>query len=320
MERNMNELLTILGTASPLIAYSFSSRGFPDLTRLVQQLLPSIGSAYLFSLFDTWNMSELSEFFTKTDTRVRIWDSGGYETRHSDDVSSVISAIPNTSPWTLEHYVEAARRIPWNGRDILVSFDNTPPLSVEQQIEIGFEGYSRIEGNYLRDVLLHVPTEYDIDLLVDELAPHLPNIDIIGFTEKEIAPTWIHGIQFVHAFIRAFAQRNLSAPPIHLFGCLDPKSVTYFSLAGVTVFDGLSWLRYFFHNRATLYRREFEFLRDFQGIHPAQDIDIAISLNNINEMQQLHADLNFQLTLLDENMFVSERQILQRILSHGGRV
>ncbi|MBK8024156.1 MAG: hypothetical protein IPK19_22665 [Chloroflexi bacterium] len=158
-----------------------------------------------------------------------------------------------------------------------------------------------------------------MDKLVSEIAPHLSKIDIIGFTEKEIAPTWIRGIQFVHAFRRAFAQRNLSAPPIHLFGCLDPKSVTYFSLAGVTAFDGLSWLRYFFHNQTTLYRREFEFLGDFQGIQPSQDIDVAISLHNMNEMQQLQADLNFQLTLHDESMFTSERRILQSVLSQGGQ-
>lgn len=311
---------TVLGVAAPLITYSFSSRGFPDILRFVEQLLPSIGSAFLLSLFDVWHIRELSEHLTNTDYRVRIWDSGGYETRFSDDISSVISAVPSSSPWDLEHYVEAARLIPWNGRDILVNFDNTPPLSIKQQLEIAFEGYGRIEGDYLRDVLLHVPTEYDTNLLVDELIPHLAKIDIIGFTEKELAPTWKRGVQFVDAFRRAFVQRGLVSPPIHLFGCLDPKSITYFSLAGIAIFDGLSWLRYFFHHRTTLYRREFEFLEDFQGIYPAQDIDIAISLHNMNEIQQLHADLNYQLTLHDESMFERERYVLQSILSHGGKV
>ena len=250
----------------------------------MQQLLPSINSAFLLSLFDVWHLNELSELLTTTDTRVRIWDSGGYETKFSDDVSSVISAVPSSSQWELQHYIEAARRIPWNGKDILVSFDNTPPLSVDQQLQIATEGYNHIEGEYLRDVLLHVPADYDIAKLVNEIAPYLSRIEIIGFTEKEIAPTWIRGVQFIHAFRQAFARLNLNALPIHLFGCLDPKSVTYFTLAGVSVFDGLSWLRYFFHNRTTLYRREFEFLGDFQGIHPTRDIDTAISLHNMNEI------------------------------------
>jgi len=313
----MNNSLTVLGSTAPLIAYSFSSRGFPDLVQRVQQLLPSINSAFLISLFDVWHLSELSDFLTTTDTRVRIWDSGGYETKFSDDVSSVISAVPSSSHWELQHYIEAARRIPWNGRDILVSFDNTPPLSVDQQLEIATEGYDHIEGEYLRDVLLHVPTDYDIAKLVSEIVPHLSRIDIIGFTEKEIAPTWKRGVHFIHTFKQEFARLNLNAPPIHLFGCLDPKSVTYFTLAGVSVFDGLSWLRYFFYNGTTLYRREFEFLGDFQGIRPTQDIDTAISLHNMNEMQQLHADLNFHLTLGDEGIFIDEKRILQSILAQG---
>lgn len=306
---------TILENAAPLIAYSFSSRGFPDVVQRVQQLLPSIGSAFLLSLFDMWYLDELSQLITTTDTRVRIWDSGGYETKFSDDVSSVISAVPNASYWELEHYIEAAGRIPWNGNDILVSFDNTPPLPVEQQLEIAFKGYEKIKGNYLRDVLLHIPENYSIKTLVSELAPHLSEIDIIGFTEKEIAPTWIQGIDFIHCFKQELQRQDLHLPPIHLFGCLDPKSLIYFALTGVSVFDGLSWLRYFFHNRTTLYRREFEFLGDFQGFRPTQDIDIAICLHNMNEIQQLHADLNFQLGVGDDSLFINEKRVLQAIFN-----
>ena len=269
------------------------------MVQRTQQILPSIGSAFLLSLFDIWYLDELSDLLTATDTRIRIWDSGGYETKPSDDVSAVISAIPSSFQWELEHYVEAAKRIPWNGRDILVSFDNTPLLPVEQQLEIAFAGYNQIEGNYLRDVLLHVPVDYNVANLVSEIAPQILNIDIIGFTEKEIAPTWKRGIQFIHTFNQELKRQNLKSLPIHLFGCLDPKSVIYFTLAGVSVFDGLSWLRYFFHNRTTLYRREFEFWGDFQGLRPTQDIDTAISLHNMHEMQQLHADLNFQLAVGD---------------------
>lgn len=306
---------TILGSPTPLIAYSFSSRGFPDVVQRIQHILPSIGSAFLLSLFDMWYIDELSNLLTRDDSRVRVWDSGGYETKLSDDISSVTSAVPSLSQWELENYVEAARRIPWNGKDILVSFDNTPPLSIDQQLEIAFKGYDQIKGDYLRDVLLHVPLEYDITRLVNEIIPYLSKIDIIGLTEKEIAPTWVRGIQFIHAFKQAFDRLDLSAPPIHLFGCLDPKSVTYFTLAGVSMFDGLSWLRYFFHNRTTLYRREFEFLGDFQGIQLTQDIDTAISLHNMNEMQQLHADLNFQLVMDDDSLFIDEKRILQTIFT-----
>jgi hypothetical protein len=311
----MSDSLTRLGSAAPVIAYSFSSRGFPDLLESVRQLLPSIRSTFLLSLFDLWYLSGLTELLTTTDSQVRIWDSGGYETKLSDDVSSVVSAVPSTSPWTLQHYIQAARRIPWNGRDILVSFDNIPPSPVERQLEIAFEGYDQIEGDYLRDVLLHIPANYDTSRLVKELEPYLSRIDIIGFTEKEIAPTWIEGVQFIHEFHRALSRLNIEAPPIHLFGCLDPKSVIYFTLAGVRIFDGLSWMRYFFHHRTTLYRREFEFWGDFQGIHSTQDIDVAISLHNMNEMQQLHADLNFQLSVDDDSIFADEKRVLQSILN-----
>ncbi len=287
------------------------------MTQRVSQLLPLLKSAYLLSLYDVWYLDELRGVLSVSDDRVRIWDSGGYETRFSDDVSAAISAVPGSSEWDTQRYIEAARHIPWNGKDILVSFDNTEQTSVEEQLDIAFSCYEQIDGNYIRDLLLHISTDYDVNELARKLLPYLSKFEIIGLTEKEIAPTWKQGVRFAHSLDQAFERLGQSPPHIHLFGCLDPKSVIYFALAGVSIFDGLSWLRYFFHERTTLYRREYEFIGDFQGISPSLDIDTAITHHNIREMEELRSDLIYQSVVADNTLFSEEKRILQDILANS---
>lgn len=313
----MSNTLRIEDILAPLIVYSFSSRGFPDLLERVRQTLPSLGSAYLFSLFDTFHIPELLSLIPPDDQRIRIWDSGGYETRHSDDVSAIISAAPSIKLWNMELYVQAANEIRWNGKDILVSFDRLYDLPVREQLELAFDGYKQIKGNYVKDVLLHVDANTDIDNLVQTLLPYLSDIDILGFTEKEIAPTWIQGVHFIRALKTAFTRLAINPPPIHLFGCLDPKSIIYFALAGVSIFDGLSWLRFYFRGRDTLYKREFEYLADPNNAVQGISIEYAITLENIRLIDALSSDLTYHLSVSDNNKFDKEQRKLKDIYRGG---
>ncbi len=107
----------------PLFVYSFSSKGFVDLRDIVIANIERIPDSYLWSLYDYKYILSESNLTGSQETRVRIWDSGGYETSEDDDLSSHFSAIAGNEIWEEETYVETACSIPWNSRDILVNFD-----------------------------------------------------------------------------------------------------------------------------------------------------------------------------------------------------
>ena len=255
--------ITIFDELLPLFAYSFSSKGFVELSDLLPAILPRVPDAFLVSLYDyRYLIGELQET-NDEDTRIRIWDSGGYETSTDDDLSSHSSAIAGIEPWCEDIYVETACTIPWNSRDILVSFDayeNRTCKPIVEQLEDACRLFERIPGTYLRDIVLHVDQSIDVKSLTKEVKRFEGCFDVLGFTEKEIAGTWFKGINFIDKLRKELASELGVYVPLHLFGCFDPKSIIYFFLVGADIFDGLSWLRYFINNRSTFYAREYEAL------------------------------------------------------------
>jgi hypothetical protein len=270
----------------------------------------------LLSLFDWKYLPQLASLTDEEDTRIRVWDSGGYETGDSDDVSTVLSALPQSQAWSKQLYVEAAKSIPWNGKDILVNLDTpSPSMPISGQVREALELYDEIKGTYLKDILIHFSESPHPHSVVAELEPFLDQIDIIGFTEKEIAPTWLEGARFLKSFRSALNALTLPrSVPIHIFGCFDPKSVIYFSFAGADIFDGLTWHRYFFADRTTYYKREFEFRVTSSELSPEKDIPLSIMLHNIREIEQLRADLVYARTVGDNAAFLSDLVHLNKAL------
>lgn len=317
MTENINLNRGLLAEPLPLLAFSFSSKGFPDVVSRCQATLRFVPSAYLFSLYDWKYLLQATSITGPEDNRIRIWDSGGYETGHLDDVSAVVSAIPQTQGWSKQLYIEAANSIPWNGKDILVNFDSVfDPPSIPEQARNALELYKDIDGNYLKDMLFHFSEKPDPLKTATELEPFLDQLDIVGFTEKEIAPTWIEGIRFMSAFRSKLDY--LARPryiPIHVFGCFDPKSIAYFSLTGADVFDGLTWHRYYFEDKSTLYRREFEFRVPASKLSTPENVELSLILHNIRELERLNADLVYARTVDDYNEFDAEMIHLNEVLA-----
>lgn len=310
-----------LDSAGPVLAFSYSSRGFPDLVELLKLSLNEVPSAYLISLFDYFYLLRDLDLFVDQDDRIRIWDSGGYEVRRHDDLSVVVSAMPQTETWNEALYVEAANAIPFNRRDVIVSYDGySEPLEVNEQIELGLHLFNKIEGQFRRDLLIHAPAESDPVELADLVALHAGQFDILGLTEKEIAPTWLHGVRFVHRLKSELVSRlGEQAPLIHLFGCFDPKSIIRFCCAGVDMFDGLSWLRYFFLDNNALYVREYEYRLRSNQLDNLDSTRAQIVLHNINQIAELHADLTYASVTEDYTAFAEHMHAVSTAVSGGQR-
>ena len=314
VERNT----TLLGMDLPLLAFSFSSKGFVNFPEIVDAYIARVPDAYLLSLYDYRYLLSSRLHKESHDARIRIWDSGGYETSKGDDLSSHFSAIRGDSAWTEDLYVEVASTIAWKEQDILVSFDsykNRKDISIADQLESACRLFERIPGSYLRDVLLHVDLRVSPEKVAEVVAGFEGCFDIIGFTEKGIAPTWFQGIRFVSGVRTALNDSLGVYVPLHIFGCFDPKTITRFFFAGSDIFDGLSWLRYLILDGYTYYVREYEHF-----VHQSQHAQLGdyrseIVSHNIAELMKLRNDLIYCVNSCDYAGYENEVAYVDLVVS-----
>ena len=286
----------------PLFFYSYSSKGFQDIGNLISNTLQYV-PMYLLSLYDYKyhiidGNQKISEMINTEDTRFRIWDSGGYE----------LLGNSNHETWTEQTYIETANMIPWNNKDILGSYD-TPneEIPLKEQIQRAFELYSKIKGTFYRNLLIHTSYDMDIERLIAILKPYIEDFHVLGVTEKEIAPTYAHGIRFIRnlrASLSAIQTKHYI--PIHIFGCFDMKTVIRFALAGADIFDGLTWLRYYFSRKEVLYQKEFQYALPIDGLIRGGGLKNRMWRHNITAMTELHSDLVFSIRTNDYGNFTIE--------------
>ena len=126
-----------LEVSTPLIAPSFSSRGFPHISNVWEEFKHKLYGVCLVSAFD------VAEGRIPTDAtdvvNVVIVDSGMYETNREYNSGKLhTSALP--SEWTRARYHESVKDIGEKGNVILVNFDEVGRL--EQQIKRSSEDFS----------------------------------------------------------------------------------------------------------------------------------------------------------------------------------
>lgn len=304
-QRNFN------GENLPLFIYSYSSKGFPDVIERLEHSLPHVPS-YLLSLYD-YEYIFPSGLILAEDSRIRIWDSGGYETAICPTCSNSVSF----KKWDENTYIQTANRIPWNGHDVLVSYD-TPyeSISVKQQLERALHLYTKVKGTYTKDLLIHVPNNMDPYVLAETLKPYASEFHVLGLTEKEIAPTWAHGAYFINRLRAALSVFDMERYiPIHVFGCFDLKTMIRFALAGADIFDGLTWLRYLFLNGKTLYRREIEYAVPIEQLLTA-NTELSMILHNLQDMEQARSDLTYAIHANDMETLEEEMSEIHEVFRY----
>jgi hypothetical protein len=78
--------------------------------------------------------------------------------------------------------------------------------------------------------------------------------------------------------------------PIHVFGSLDTVTTPLYFLAGADIFDGLTWLRFAFHDGQTLYKQNYGALH--LGVKtPAHVIDGRCWNNNFYYITELELEM-----------------------------
>jgi hypothetical protein len=291
----------ICGRPLPLFVYSYSSRGFSDLPERYLDTR-EVAPIQLLSLYDLhYTLQDpaviLAPEFTTT---ARFLDSGVYESEGlADTVGNQNQA--GQPFWSQELYVESARTFAHSG-DVIVSFDDRS-LSIDDQIAQGLSLFERIEQQGMtRDLLLH-PNGASPERVADAIARLAPAIEVVGLTEKDIGFPWFIAASYIHQLRITLDDVLGRYVPIHIFGCFDPQTIAYLFFAGADIFDGLAWMRYYFHNGHTYYSREFEYKAPPEQLLKPWDAAKNLLGHNVEELERLRTDLRYAVLTREVSRF-----------------
>jgi hypothetical protein len=224
-------------------------------------------------------------------------DSGGYEASKDLELSDFGERAHVANEWTMEmHEAQLAK---WGPRvpSVIISYDH-PKMKVPIKDQIArAKAMAPGRTNLMREILLKPETEEQTLLQVDKVIANvhgLADFDAIGITEKEIGHSILARMQNIAKLRKALDRAGIDVP-IHLFGSLDTVTPPLYFLVGADIFDGLTWLRFAFHDGQTLYKQNYGALH--LGVKtPVHVIDGRCWNNNyyyINELElQMRRFLN----------------------------
>jgi hypothetical protein len=255
---------------TPLLIPSISSRGF-DRYQLGEQELSvasalldvvagDLNDALLISAYDIsyGNLREaaalqagfLDSVFANAG--VLVIDSGGYEAISEDtDLSQQYRFAYQPHDWNEELLNRTLKGLASDVTAVLVCYDRYG--SPGDQAEAAGSFFAQ-HPRFARCFLVK-PGQRRASLDVGaaiEAAAQLRNFSILGVTEKELGETIEGRIETVARLRASMDDRGLDQP-IHIFGALDTLFTPAYFLAGAEMFDGLTWLRYGYHDGLTIY-------------------------------------------------------------------
>ena len=220
-ERRINKVDVI----TPLIAPSFSSRRFPEVKDIHEDLKDKLYGVCLVSASDLAKGSISSEAIGTTN--LVFVDSGVYES--SDN-------------WREKQYRKILRGIDEQANVIAVNFDRNERLDV--QISRASEDFTNAPTAASNFLLKPVLDEGRLNIArLKDYALDLSQFGIIGVAAREIGDSFLQRCSSI-VMLRDILRAAGLDTPIHVFGAITlPEILTYF-FCGADIFDGLNWLSY----------------------------------------------------------------------------
>jgi hypothetical protein len=299
---------------TPMLIPSFSSKGFPDVNRILSLMKNHITDVAMISSYDMFYSSLDSDLATPS---LLFIDSGGYEARQGYDISEVYAVEHQPREWTRAHHKKVLDELDTLSALVFVSFDeieNNVPISDQlEQAGVLFDSFPEAASDFLIK-------PYDSVLINIDEALANPNefsgFDLIGFTEKELGASLVERLRSIVRVRQIFIEAGIDVP-IHVFGCLDPLSVQLFYLCGADVFDGLSWLRFAFHNSVAMYRNNWAIIADYPHLSYTE-IRQWSWIENLAVLTRLRDSMIRYATCFDTSIFEANTEIIERLLNVVG--
>lgn len=293
----------------PLLVPSFSSKGFAfsrvrkgrrehiysETAEALETLGAFMNESMLLSAYDLHHHHFRSPEKNFRNTSLVLLDSGGYELTPDFDSSEPRLTETMTRPFTAEDYRALLARLQKKHRDhplVITNFDwdsrHTPyPVQIEAARTL-FNRFRHWSNNFI----VKPPSRSRTVVDIDELLPHfgdLRSFDMLGVTEKELGKNLLDRLKRI-ARLRCEMLRKDVNIPIHVWGGLDPVVTPLYFFAGADIFDGVSWLRYAFHQGMAVNREASPVLAgDLTVFH---DHAVGLALNhNLTALQGLATSL-----------------------------
>lgn len=231
------------------------------------------------------------------DTRMVIFDSGGYEVSSELPEDNLYFNYPGILKWNEEMYVNCANKYVLSN-SILVSYDRSD-LDISDQFKMANLLYNDINKEFKRDYLIKNVNHIKIGELIENIKENLDIIDFIGFTEKDFKNIY-SATSFIYK-VRSKLNLLNKYVPIHIFGCMEPRSIKPLFLAGADIFDGISWLRYSLNNGYACHRKEYERNAIMENIIElnSQDIQKEMYKDNVLSIETMSSDLAYMIGVGD---------------------
>lgn len=250
---------------TPLLLPSFSSKGFPEVGKVIKLMSEFITSGVLISAYDFHHERQFPKQITFPE--VIFLDSGGYELRVEHDFSEAYGKPHKPKNWTRKLYMKVlknwSRRIP----TIAVTFDSPREyLKLKQQIR---------QAKVLRDTcsgllidFLVKPERKSTFIPIETLVKHvkeLRSFAAVGFAEKDLDSSLLGRMEKIARLRQAMDAEGVETP-IHIFGSLDTIGTPLYFISGAEIFDGLTWLRFGYHKGYTLYSQNYGVIGSSDGL------------------------------------------------------
>ena len=286
---------------TPLLVPSFSSKGFPDVHKIIAYSSEIIEGPTLVSAYDI-HYGEINPPFHFAS--LLFLDSGGYEASKDAELSDFGERDHTPKEWTLEMHEAQLEKWQPSVPSVIISYDHPKArLSIKDQIARA-KAMAPGRADLMREILLKPETEAQTLLQLDNIvaAVHgLAEFDIVGVTEKEVGNSVLMRMQNIAKLRNALTKAGIKVP-IHVFGSLDTVTTPLYFLAGADIFDGLTWLRFAFHDGQTLYKQNYGALH--LGVKtPAHVIDGRCWNNNYYYINELELQMRRFLNEGDFNSF-----------------
>lgn len=269
---------------TPAIIPSFSSKGFPEVDKIIETFSSLITDSALVSAYD---ISHKHITGAPSYPDYLILDSGGYECSKDVELSDIRSNNYVETEWSTDQLKEVLDT--WAARQptIAVSYDHPKHrFPLKTQIDRAKELFG--DRKMGRELLIKPESTTAERVNIDAVRENiyeLRNFDVIGFTEKELGYSIFDRMVQIKKVRIALTNAGLSTP-IHIFGSLDTISTPLYFFAGADIFDGLTWLRYSYSYGHAVYQKNAAALKHGIRIND-KDIDPLIWFENYQEMMNL---------------------------------
>lgn len=272
---------------TPLLIPSFSSKGFPELRKILAMMGEFITDSVLVSAYD-----EHYKFLTSrklTFPSLIFLDSGGYEARVEHDLSESYGQDYRPKKWTSKQHRAVLDGWSASQPAVAISFDSPRRHSkIERQLDAALRLKARYP-QFVHEFLLKPERKGEFIEVssIERVVAQLREFSILGLTEQELDTKLISKMEKI-AMVRTLLDNHNIKSPIHIFGGLDTFLTPLFFLAGAEIFDGLTWLRFGYYEGQTVYRQNYGAMCGANGIlKDARELSHAMWKDNYYYLESL---------------------------------